>query len=435
MKKHIAKVCLLLTLLLLCGCGAKEEAEPETAALQAEIAQTLPPEPETAEATEAAETTAATEPAPPEKTGLDVVVGWYGYEDQQWWEAFEAEFETAYPGIDLTVQVRGWVELRNGLEETEEKPDILNVTAWNAWSYRKDGLLLNADAYLSQKTRESIYPRLLDWYEADGSVWGTPIVSIPWVMVYNPELLEAAQVTLPTDWEQLSEACRSIHSAMPEVIPWGMDMITGEGLLLWLLNNGGGFVTESGEWFINSDENLEAVEYLRDMFRAGWVTEELPEAESFTLRDRFLQGEVAMMVLPMNALGLLEQEGTVPYALAPIPANVGRESASLAAVDYLVCFDKGQTAPELEAMEAFFDFFYESDRHRDYAENIGHHPVTAGAVSDPVLERALSSARTLPEMKWGYQDIYRELDNFWWYVLEEGENPGRLLDELQYEAD
>jgi len=452
MKKTIRIISLLLALLLLCGCGAAAPAETGAPETMAQLSQNTsgdqvePPQSPTEQPTQpAAETEPTQKPteAPEEKTKLDVVVGWYGYEDQNWWQTFETEFESACPEIDLTVQVRSWAKLMNGLEETEEKPDILNISAGYAGDYRDQGMLLSADAYLSSGTRDSICPGLLNWYEEDGSVWGLPILSIPWVMVYNPEILDAAQVTVPSNWDELVEACRKIHTAMPEVIPWGMDLVSDETLVLWLMNNGGGLVDETGEWFINSDENLEAVELLRDMFRAGWLTEDLMTAEWSMLQDLFMEGKVAMLPMPLNGLNYWQiQPCPVPYALASMPANTGCESASVATVDYFVCFDKGQTAGELAAMETFFDFFYEAARHGSYAQSIGLYPVTTEAAMQmtegkpelALLKQVLATARPLPIMKSGWLDIFLDLDSFWWEVLEDGEKPGWLLDELQFEA-
>ena len=57
------------------------------------------------------------------------------------------------------------------------------------------------------------------------------------------------------------------------VYPWGIDMTTDEGqaaFSYYTWNNGGGFVDENGDWALNSDKNVEALNFAIGLVN-GWI--------------------------------------------------------------------------------------------------------------------------------------------------------------------
>lgn len=449
MKKRTGILCLILAILLLAGCG--KAAEPETTAQtgsntpseQTEAAQVQTEE--GTQETEAAQALPTDAPVQEENIRLDVVVGQYSQESAQWWQDFEAQFEEENPDVDLTIDVASWFEMDTTVEaliEQGQAPDILNATTAIGRSCLWEGLLLPAEVYLSDETRAGIYPRFLNGCQANGTTWGLPAASIPWVMIYNPDMLDAAGVSVPSDWAELESVCKALKGAKPGVLPWGVDFLDADCFLLYTLNNGGGLVDENGEWFLNSDENLEAVQFLTRMTNLGLANKDGMTGDWVTLREMYVQEEVAMMLIPMSGLSYWENgECAVPCEIAPIPANTGSESMSLANVDCFFCLDNGQSEQELDAIRRFFDFFYQDQRHMDYVSTENLYPVTSGAANlmeqaDPnmaLLNEILASAYMPPHLKDGWVDLWWNLSDYMRQVLEDGENPARLLDELQYE--
>ena len=456
MKRFTRILSLLLVLLLLAGCDAS--AQPEASVEAAGNDRTEEASEPGRETVQQTTTVSDTEPVyetesvpaettvPPEPVQVEVMVGQYSKDSIAWWQAFETQFETENPDVDLVVEVVSWMDLSASaysLIEQDAKPDILNATTAICSYALKSGVLLPADSYLSAETRDRIYPRLLEGYGKDAATWALPLVSIPWAMIYNPEILDAAGVTVPTDWEELENACRTIRSQMPQVLPWGLDYVDEYCFVIYTLNNGGGFFDDSEEWFLNSDENLEAVQFVQRMTDSGLANKDLMASDWSALRDLYAQEEVAMMLMPMHGLDYWEySDCTVPYEIAPIPANTGCESSSLVNMECFLCFDNGQSEQEMDAIRRFYDFFYEVQRYMDYVSTENLYPVTVDAAeqmshSDPSLARLpeiMASCYALPMMEDAWTDIWWELKDFMYLVLEEGENPARLLDELQYIA-
>ena len=101
-------------------------------------------------------------------------------------------------------------------------------------------------------------------------------------MYYNADILEAAGVSVPTTWDELTAACEAIKAYDPEIYPWGVDMTTDEGqacFSYYIWNNGGNFTDANGNWTLNSAENVEAIEYVIGLVNAG-LTNSDPATET-----------------------------------------------------------------------------------------------------------------------------------------------------------
>ena len=85
-------------------------------------------------------------------------------------------------------------------------------------------------------------------------------------------MFEEMGIEVPTTWAELEDAAQTILDFYDgEVYPWGIDMTTDEGqaaFAYYTWGNDGGFVDADGNWALNSDANVEAIEYaVRDQKR------------------------------------------------------------------------------------------------------------------------------------------------------------------------
>ena len=416
MKRIIALALSAVMALSLAACGAKEQP--------------------------AASTPAASTPAAAEKVELNVIAAQYGTQTADWWAGFVTDFETAYPDIDLTVDVVSWNDIYtvvNTRIANGEAPDILNIDVFA--DYQADDLLLPAQDYVSEETYAKFYESFLEQSVIDGTVWAVPDLASARAMYYNVDILNAAGVEVPTTWEELKAACEAIKAYDPSIYPWGVDMTTDEGqacFAYYIWNNGGDFTDAEGNWTLNSAENVAAIEYIIDLVNSGLTNSDPATETRYDNQDMFGAGKVAMMIGPNSIPAYCEAGGyTVNYGVASIPSNTG-VSVSQGVMDRFMCFDNEYTDAELAAVTTFFDFFYEDERYSDWVIMEGFLPATTAggeimAAADPAQGawiEIVGSSKFYPTAKAEWADVKQGVINVEQNALLGGDVQ-TLLDELQ----
>ena len=410
MKKFLALILALCMVLALVACGQKEEA-----------------------------------PAEGGKVELNVIAAQYGPNTADWWANFVEEFNATYENINLTVDVVSWNDIYtvvNTRIANGEAPDVLNIDVFA--DYQADGLLLPAKDYVSEETYAKMYPAFLDQSVVDGVVWAVPDLASARAMYYNKDILEAAGVEVPTTWDELTAACKTIKEKCPDVYPWGIDMTTDEGqaaFAYYTWNNGADFTDAQGNWTLNDAKVVEAVEYEIGLVNAGLTNDDPANQTRYDLQDLFGAGKLAMMIGPNSIPTYIADGGnSVNYGFASIPTNGDIDSFSAGVMDRFMCFDNGYTEEELAAVTTFFDFFYEDARYSDWVIMEGFLPATmaggeALAAADPAQAAwvdIVGSAKFYPTAKAEWADVKQGVINVEQQALLGG-NVQELLDTLQAE--
>lgn len=377
-----------------------------------------------------------------EQVDLNVIAAQYGQNTAAWWADFVEEFNAANPGINLNVEVVSWNDIYTVVNTrigNGQAPDILNIDVFA--DYVDDELLLPAQDYVSEETYGKMYESFLEQSNIDGTIWAIPDLASARAMYYNVDILEAAGVEVPTTWEELTAACEAIKAYDDSIYPWGIDMTTDEGqaaFAYYTWNNGGGFVDENGDWALNSEQNVEAIEYAIGLVNSGYTNSDPSNDTRYDLQDMFGAGQIAMVIAP-NSLPTYVADGgyEVNYAVAPIPCNNG-ESVSAGVMDRFMCFDNGYSEEELAAISTFFDYFYDDERYSEWVLMEGFLPATiaggeAVAASDESMAAwvdIVGSSKFYPTAKAEWADVKQGVIDVEQRALL-GEDVRTLLDELQ----
>ena len=378
-----------------------------------------------------------------DKIEINVVAAQYGQNTNNWWADFQDEFNAAYENINLTVEVISWNDIStvvNTRVSNNQAPDILNIDLFAA--YQADGLLLPAEQYVSDETYAKLYPAFLEQSVVDGTVWAIPDLASARALYYNEDILTAAGVEVPTTWEELKAACEAIKAYDSSIYPWGIDMTTDEGqaaFAYYIWNNGGDFTDAEGNWTLNSDKNVEAIEYAIDLVNSGYTNTDPANETRYALQDMLGAGKLAMMIGP-NSIPTYVSDGgySVNLGVASIPTNGGNPSVSAGVMDRFMVFDKGHSAEKLEAIKTFFDFFYDDTRYSEWVLMEGFLPATSTggeivASSDPAMApwvEIVGSCKFYPVAKSEWDDVKQGVINVEQSALLGG-NVKELLDELQ----
>ena len=424
MKKILAALLAVCMVLSLAACGSKDPTPPANSGTPS----------------------GSSTPAPSgsgDKIEINVVAAQYGQNTNNWWADFQDEFNAAYENINLTVEVISWNDIStvvNTRVSNNQAPDILNIDLFAA--YQADGLLLPAEQYVSDETYAKLYPAFLEQSVVDGTVWAIPDLASARALYYNEDILTAAGVEVPTTWDELKAACEAIKAYDSSIYPWGIDMTTDEGqaaFAYYIWNNGGDFTDAEGNWTLNSDKNVEAIEYAIDLVNSGYTNTDPANETRYALQDMLGAGKLAMMIGP-NSIPTYVSDGgySVNLGVASIPTNGGNPSVSAGVMDRFMVFDKGHSAEKLEAIKTFFDFFYDDTRYSEWVLMEGFLPATSTggeivASSDPAMApwvEIVGSCKFYPVAKSEWDDVKQGVINVEQSALLGG-NVKELLDELQ----
>ena len=430
MKKFLAALLTLVMVLSLAACGGKDSGSTDTPPADSGNTETEAPPADSGSG---------------EKIDVNVVAAEYGQNTKTWWADFEKAFNESHDDINLVVEVISWNDIStvvNTRISGNAAPDILNIDLFAA--YQADDLLLPAEDYVSDETYAKLYPAFLDQSVVDGTVWAIPDLASARAMYYNKDILDAAGVEVPTTWDELKAACEKIKAYDPNIYPWGIDMTTDEGqaaAAYYIWNNGGDFTDADGNWTLNSDKNVEAIEFAIDLVNSGLTNTDPANETRYNLQDLFGAGQLAMMIGP-NSIPTYVADGgyTVNYGFAAIPTNGGNASVSAGVMDRFMVFDNGYTDEELAAITEFFDYFYDDARYSAWVLMEGFLPATSAggeivAKEDPSMAPwvdIVGSCKFYPVAKAEWDDVKTGIIRVEQEALLGG-NVKELLDGLQAE--
>jgi multiple sugar transport system substrate-binding protein len=223
----------------------------------------------------------------------------------------------------------------------------------------------------------------------DGEYWAVPDLASARALYYNVDILEEVGIEVPTTWAELEDACQAIVDFYDgEIYPWGIDMTTDEGqaaFAYYTWGNGGGFTDEDGNWALNSDANVEAVEYAVGLVNKGFTNPNPATQTRYDLQDMFAAGKLAMMIGPNQIPTYVKDKGgEINMATASLPANEGKSSSSVGVKDVMMAFrddDAPDQAARNEAIGKFMKFFYDPENYVGWVSMEDFLPAVNSAVA------------------------------------------------------
>lgn len=390
---------------------------------------------------------------------LDVIICQYGNNTQNWFlgdgmngSNFVKLFEEANPGIKLNLEVVSWNDVHTEVStriSNNNAPDILNIDSFA--EFVTDGLLMPVSDYCPETLLGDFFPSFIQESIIDDTVWAVPDLASARAMYYNTAMFEEVGIEVPTTWAELKDAAQAIVDFYNgDVYPWGIDMTTDEGqagfcYMAW--SNNGGFVDADNKWSVNSDANVEAVQTMVDLYKAGFTNPNPATQTRYDLQDMFGAGKLAMVIAPNSLPTYLAEKNytDVKFATASIPHNDGATSGSVGVMDRIMAF-KDESAPDQaarnEAIGKFLSFFYDPANYVGWVSMEGFLPAVNSAVSalveaDPSFQAwldVLAGCQFYPATKAEWNDVRVGIIDAEQRAIN-GEDVKTLLDALQATVD
>ncbi|MEW9702043.1 extracellular solute-binding protein [Paenibacillus sp. SI8] len=324
-KSFIVTMAAALSLSLLAGCGAKEEAGHTTTT--------------TPKATDAAK--------PGEKIKLSI---WHNYTGEdlraKTMRAFMDQYKKDHPNVELDVQgipPDGYRPRLKTVAAANEMPDLFVM--WPGVMTKEfvgGDLIQPINDLLDSKPdwKNGFLPGSFDDFTIDGKTYSAPMALSPTsILYYNKEIFNKYNVQPPKTWDDLMNLVGTFkkNNVTPIALGNKAAWVAQSSILSSLADR----VTGT-EWFLKAvDQNgakftdpefVQALTYLQQLGKAGAFQEGFNSIDNTQMEQMFAQGKSAMMI-----------DGG--WALTNLAANASKEALANMAVTVLPSVPNGKGDP------------------------------------------------------------------------------------------
>ncbi|MDT4973813.1 MAG: multiple sugar transport system substrate-binding protein, partial [Pseudonocardiales bacterium] len=248
-------------------------------------------------------------------TTLKLVAADYGTgpanTSQKYWQGIADAFHAQNPKITVKVQAINWNDFDNQVQTMVQNHQFPDITEGDYFSnYAQEGLLYKASEVMTNASNlMPVFSKLGSYQNAQ---YGMPFTTSSRTLFYNKKLFAQAKITsAPQTWADVQADALKIK-ALGKIgfgLPLGSEEAQAESLL-WMLGNGGNYKDATGNWTIDSPQNTQTFQFLKQLVGSG-ATEPNPGTKNRTdLWKQFAQGQIGM-INGSPALIPIIQEGKV----------------------------------------------------------------------------------------------------------------------------
>jgi multiple sugar transport system substrate-binding protein len=164
-------------------------------------------------------------------------------------------------------------------------------------------VLRDLSDYINDTFKVPQYP-LAQWNNtrSDGKYYGIPFTCDPYVLIWNKNLFNESDVSVPEDWHALKAAARKVQKVGIYGIGIGArqpEEITA--FFLQMLYSTGGSIRE-----INGEEGMKVFELLNYLKTNKLLPVQCINWNQLDLTNKFMDGEIAMMINNLGALSVIK---------------------------------------------------------------------------------------------------------------------------------
>ncbi|MFY9713090.1 MAG: extracellular solute-binding protein, partial [Microbacterium sp.] len=250
-----------------------------------------------------------------EKTTVTV---WHGFTeaDGKVVDAIADEFNASQDDFVVKLEVNPWNVITDKLlpaVSSGNGPDLVVQTPEAGQGYVNQGVFVSLQDFYDDPDFEAdtYYPNVVDAVTFDGDVHGVPMGYAPFAVWYNKSMFDAAGITeFPKTWEEWIALAEQLTvdengDGAPEVYGLSLADKTPTFLPTWL-EGAGGHVYADGEVVLDTEQNVETLQWWRDAYAGNWGPRDITLAESV---DVFKAGKAAMTLIGPWMIGIADSVG------------------------------------------------------------------------------------------------------------------------------
>jgi multiple sugar transport system substrate-binding protein len=321
------------------------------------------------------------------KNTLNLVAADYGTgpsnTSQKYWQGIANAFHKANPSITVNVKTVNWNDFDTQIQtdvQNHKQPDITEGDYFA--NYAQEGLLYKTSDVLSNPGNLFQVFKPLGSYK--GVQYGMPFTTSTRTLFYNKKLFSQAGImSAPQTWADVKTDALAIKQKTGKIgfgLPFGPEEAQAESLL-WMLGNGGNYQDSSGNWTIDSSQNVDTFNFLKSLVSSG-ATEPNPGTKNRTdLWKQFAQGDMGMINGSPALIPILQQGGVLTssdWTSVPIPGKSGPITSTLGVCDFVAAFKNGGTSKQA-AIKKFLDFSYQDKYQVQFDKEYDLLPATTSA--------------------------------------------------------
>jgi multiple sugar transport system substrate-binding protein len=303
---------------------------------------------------------------------------------QKYWQGIADAFHKANPKITVKVQTINWNDFDTQVQTMVQNKQYPDITEGDYFAnYAQEGLLYKASDVMSNPGNLMPVFAKLGGYK--GAQYGMPFTTSSRTLFYNKKIFTDAGISSPPQtWADIQADAAKIKAKgkIGFGLPLGSEEAQAEALL-WMLGNGGNYQDSSGKWTIDSSQNVETFNFLKQLVNAG-DTEPNPGTKNRTdLWKQFAQGQIGMINGSPALIPIIDQGKVLTstdWASVPIPGKSAPLPTTLGVCDFTAAFKNGGTSKQA-AIKKFLDFAYQDKYQLQFDKEYDLLPATTSAAS------------------------------------------------------
>lgn len=285
--------------------------------------------------------------SPPEAPGRTLrIANWGGAgDDSEYYKTVDKiykDFEAKHAGARIRIEgIPGSQEYVSKMllsYVAGAAPDIVTLDASSAAVFIENGALMDLGPLIRKDPSfklDAFFPNVVDIARRGDKVFAIPGDFTPMVVYYNKRLFDEAQEPYPKpgwNFEDFRGVAEKLTKRDPEskaVTQYGFAFSNWmPGWITWLWNNGGDVLSHDGNrasGYLDSEKNVETIEYLREMVNAGIAPS--PSSAAAAGVDFFANGQAAMQISGHWSIVGLKAAPKIKMkemGVVPVPTNLPR---------------------------------------------------------------------------------------------------------------
>ncbi len=301
------------------------------------------------------------------------------------YEAMMPAFKEAHPNIEVKFRAT-YESYEDGTNTVLREavagnlPDVTMQGLNRQQPLVEKGIAQPLEPFISKEAdfeKDGYHEAMLSLSTFGGEVHGLPFsVSLP-VGYYNMDILREGGIeTLPTTWDEVITACKTMKAnGIDNPIFWGWN-ITGNWFMQAMLWSQDSAIVENGRVTLDSPETLVALEQMQDIFTEC----EMQNLEWKAALASFSAGEIGMMFWSTSALGAVERsQGDFELVTGPFPGLDGKPMGLPAGGNAAMLTSTSDDPKVREAAWTWLKYITSGDGAAEVAKTTGYMPPNKAA--------------------------------------------------------
>ena len=242
-----------------------------------------------------------------EKTadGKVKITMWHGFSeaDGKTLESIVKDFNKSQDKYEIDAQLQPWSTIGETMVTkvtSGDGPDFVTTGADNGQGWSIDGTFqcvtdfYDDDQYETKNYIDNVVEQITFKIDGQEEKCGVPMGYAPSVVWYNTDMWKAAGLTdadVPQTWDELLEVAKKLTKS--DGSQYGI-ALPDQAWAPWIKGNGSGIYTTDGKVSINTKENKEFLQKMRDFYKGGYSVTGMDETAA---RESFESGQSAMVIV------------------------------------------------------------------------------------------------------------------------------------------